>query len=972
MDQGSLSIKQKSIVKAIGVGLGMACVAPMYAFAADTASPSTMQTSESKPQETANANTPATDSAAQKSVDKSAEEKATLGTIEVTGIVGSLDRALNLKRTNTTIVDAISAEDVGKFPDTNLAESLQRITGVQMTRDSNGEGQYVSVRGLPTDFTLATYNGMTMPTVDLANGGANGEQNRTFNYNVISPDFLSSLEVYKGSRADLDEGGIGATVDLRTVTPFGIGKEKFLLSAKEQGSPGKTGNRNYPDITALYSNIFADGTFGLTVGFDWNKRYFANTVADGDYGSYATINSIDGKQGPFYYMQAPTYGKSYSKVDTKTGFLSAQWRPTDSTTVTLDTLYTKKKLNSTTIEMGVVPFQHWDTPDYPIKNSDGSITSSGPVTFTADKNNVITSINSPDAWFIFIEPITRQSTNNKNINLNFDTQIDNWEFSETIQFNGTHDDYFWWRPQLGISSSLYAPPNYPNMYGGYSFHGGNPVPSISASSNINLADPNAWGNDKLINYDQYGADRLRTFKADVTRNFDDGFITSIKFGAKISQQIRRLNSYHYNFDNNYGDAQNGNNLGYLAPMQSAVTPSPLTNGLPSPMFYINPNLWLNQYFGGSMEAMRASPLGQNWGSTIWSQTERTRDAYVMTNFKFESPLPISGNIGVRYINYPEKFTTSFYDINSIQIQCYTDKCAQPQWTHAPETQFGFRGGMHQFLPSLNLTANLTDTMDLRFAASKTISLATLGSQIPAPNVDITQLHITMGNPSLKPFTSYNYDLSYEWYFLPTSVFSVALYDKQIHNFIHQGDYQRAINGYTWTIYTPFNVNNAYVRGVEADYKQFFSFLPSFWSGFGVEMNVTYSKGQQSAAPEYGVPFATDFSGLSKNTYNASVFYEKYGFSGVITFNRRSRYLVSTAGDMNGSGAQDTYVQGRNQVDMHLAYKINQNLSVFADVQNLDNSSINRTIQFVANPSAIYPSAYTLNERRVAVGGTLTF
>ncbi|MBQ3302731.1 MAG: TonB-dependent receptor plug domain-containing protein [Eggerthellaceae bacterium] len=287
-------------MKAIGVGLGMACMAPMYAFAADAASPSTMQTSEPKPQETAKANAPATDSAMQKSVDKSAEEKATLGTIEVTGIVGSLDRALNLKRTNTTIVDAISAEDVGKFPDTNLAESLQRITGVQMTRDSNGEGQYVSVRGLPTDFTLATYNGMTMPTVDLANGGANGEQNRTFNYNVISPDFLSSLEVYKGSRADLDEGGIGATVDLRTVTPFGIGKEKFLLSAKEQGSPGKTGNRNYPDITALYSNIFADGTFGLTVGFDWNKRYFANTVADGDYGSYATISSIDGKQGPFY------------------------------------------------------------------------------------------------------------------------------------------------------------------------------------------------------------------------------------------------------------------------------------------------------------------------------------------------------------------------------------------------------------------------------------------------------------------------------------------------------------------------------------------------------------------------------------------------------------------------------------------------------------------------------------------------
>ena len=207
----------------------------------------------------------------------------TVETVTVTGIIGSLGRAIEEKRSNSAIVDTVSAEDVGKFPDNNVAESLQRITGVEITRDANGEGQFATVRGLPTDFTLVTVNGMSASSI--ANGSAT--RTRSFDFSVISPDFISGLEVFKSGRADLDEGGIGANVDVKTVTPFGIGKERIVLSAKAQGEPGMYLNQTLPDLTALYNNTFANDTVGITAGVDWNQRFAPNeSFAGTSFGTY--------------------------------------------------------------------------------------------------------------------------------------------------------------------------------------------------------------------------------------------------------------------------------------------------------------------------------------------------------------------------------------------------------------------------------------------------------------------------------------------------------------------------------------------------------------------------------------------------------------------------------------------------------------------------------------------------------------
>ena len=191
--------------------------------------------------------------------------------IEVKGIKGSLIRSMNLKRSMSGVVDAISAEEMGKFPDTNLAESLQRITGVSVSR-SNGEGSEITVRGFGPDFNLITLNGRQMP------GTGNS---RSYSLENLSSDGVSALEVYKTARGEQPSGGLGATVNIVTVKPLQSPGEKYTLSAKGiYDESNVTGDDITPEFSALYSNTFADEIFGLAFSFSHQERDFQKQSAN--------------------------------------------------------------------------------------------------------------------------------------------------------------------------------------------------------------------------------------------------------------------------------------------------------------------------------------------------------------------------------------------------------------------------------------------------------------------------------------------------------------------------------------------------------------------------------------------------------------------------------------------------------------------------------------------------------------------
>jgi iron complex outermembrane receptor protein len=903
----------------------------------------------------------------------------TLDTVVVTGMMGSINRSIGIKRDETAIVDAVSAEDVGKFPDNNIAESLQRITGVEITRDANGEGQYVSVRGLPTDFTYFTFNGMALSSIT-------GQGSRSFDYSLLTSDFISSLSVYKSSRADLDEGGIAANVNIKTITPFALGKERTVLSAKLQGDPGGYDNHNYPEVTGIYSNIFAEGAFGATVGFDLNKRAALNETTSSSPGafSYYCLNPTDPTNASklctggtrHIITQYQDKGSSANVLSTKTGYLSLQWKPIDSTVATLDGFYARKETDSKQLAL-------FDVPDYPY----GTNLYNGPPLslLSVDKNNYITAIDEPNTWLGAKSTIQTVVGTTKNLSLNFDTTLRGWEFSETAQYSKSNSDTIAYIPQFGIAAGL--PGGLLHSAGvpldaGYQIAPGAPIATFLLNPGVDYANPQNWANDEITYNRVQTSDELNALQLAVTRAFDAGPIRSVETGARIYRRELPTGQNQYYYDNN------NRGLGDGTPFYTAVTSVPFGQLLPDytgPGATAQPSIpfidgvsWLSQYYGGSLDNFINSGHIASKIVTNSDIIERAKSTYLMVNFRFDNPfMPISGNVGLRYQKTDTEF---FYNGFLLSQVLFNPLCGHGstncQRLVEPNAYVSQSGSNHALLPSLNLVGDLRDDMVLRFAASKTMARPTLSNLNPTTTINDSVFTITSGNPGLAPFTSINYDLSYEWYFRPTSVVSLALYDKQMSNFIQQIIQPYTLGGAQFEYYNYVNGSAAYVRGLELDYKQIFDFLPTFWSGFGFEFNVTDSKGQQDAfsvAASGNIPAisrpASPFTGLTPRTYNADLIFEKYGFSTSLALNRRDRFLSANSSNLPNRTPALLYTDTRTILDFHAGYAVNSYFKVFIDGTNLTNKPI---VSRIVAGGIQYPGPWQFNGRRVALGGSVTF
>lgn len=283
--------------------------------------------------------------------------------VVVTGIRASLQRSMDIKRDSKGIVDGISAEDIGKFPDTNLAESLQRITGVAIERD-RGEGSKITVRGFGPDFNIVTFNGRQMPT----NGG------RSFDFGNIASEGISAVEVYKSARANVASGGIGAVVNVKTSKPLETPGTRAVVSAKGVYDPGtRRGNSMNPEIVGLFSQTFADDTVGVALSMSQQVRdggsqsvttqeFFSrnfvtqedidNPNIDTEWGSIAVgdpsaINfPTEVSDGIYAIPTNIQYNLDDFRRERINGQLTLQWRPVDDITATVDYTYAENQMNT--------------------------------------------------------------------------------------------------------------------------------------------------------------------------------------------------------------------------------------------------------------------------------------------------------------------------------------------------------------------------------------------------------------------------------------------------------------------------------------------------------------------------------------------------------------------------------------------------------------------------------------------------
>jgi TonB-dependent receptor len=880
-------------------------------------------------------------------------ESTELAEVTVVGIRKSIADSINVKREIDVVSDTISAEDVGQFPDINLAESLQRITGVQITRlspdgTSANEGQYVSVRGLPTEFNYVSLNGES--AASASNNLTNETSDRNFNFSVLSPDFISALEVYKSPKADLTEGGVAAVINVKTLLPFDIGKQIFKASVEGQSSSQEdTPTQN---LSAIYSNVFFDNQFGLTVGAAWNKRKYLNTsVTD----SQLDPQTINGKN--YYVLDSLGVTETQNLYDTKSGYAALQYRPVSDLTFTLIGLHTITDNN----EM---------QPAFTLRPQYASSYSS----LVADPNNVLTTQVGTNSYYE-VQNFTTWNTDSLNhLTLKEDWNVGNFTLDSSVGISDSKTT----SAQIGMdtleSGRFGIGPAYS---GGYTMSPGDTIPSFIVDPAFNPNDPknyfvNYIGGNTLVRDDV-----IRSASLDGTYHVPSGVIKAVKIGTRFEEETN-TNANKFDEDTSLGHSS-------AAPyITGSLLPFPSLYGYGGSSFvplnyaFVNPQTYLNSFFGGSYNNWLNAPTTKSGVSTgtnasnQYAVVEKDTGAYAMADYKFDWQVPVHGNFGVRFVHTEEAVTDTAVDLADITFIEPPPPPPAPGAIVPPGSQYTLSRSYNDVLPSFNLIADLREDLLLRFAVAKVMSRPTLDYLVPRYSVSVgTSDSVTGGNPNLDPFRAWQYDLSLEWYFHTGSLLSADLFYKSVKDFIQIQHQPLVLGGITFDETVPVNTAGGYVEGTEVGYTQLFTQLPSFLSGLGTQINATWAQGIEDADPAANLP-AHEFQNLSRWTANASIFYAAYGVNTRLAYNYRSQYLYDP--DLRGLGNTRVYGKSFATLDFQASYAITNYLTAFVEGTNLTREAQTFVMQ-VSGASQVqnyYPQTWIEGDRRLGAGFRVSF
>ena len=867
------------------------------------------------------------------------------------GFRGSLEQALQLKKTSDISADTILAEDIGKFPDLNLSESIQRIPGVALQRDA-GEGREISVRGLGPQFTRVRINGMealsTTGTSD-ANGGVN--RGRSFDFNVFASDLFNSITVEKTAEAATEEGSLGATVDLRTAHPFDYKKFTFVVSGQE--GYNDLSEKYNPRGAILIANQTQDGVWGGLLSVAYNRRdtkdIGTSTVrwATGSAFAPGFRSVLPGagvtlaQANAAFHPRFPRFDDYTDHEDRLGATGSIQWSPDKNTLFTFDALYADFK--ATREE------RYLEAP---------SLSVSGACTAATTANGTC-GIAQTDIVSATIDPSTNTMTKAtmNNVDLRVEDRFDKLDTKFTqYTLAGHHTFNAQWEANFtaGHARSDFTNPvqttltfdqlNVQNY--SYDYTQGR-VPLLSYGS-ANLTSPSAWVLTQIRERPQTALNVYDNVQADV--------IFTPYEPVKLSGG---LDYKKYEYTTTEMRRSNGTTANQEAVVPAGIAAIPLssyseittlnTKGLSAPagtaVNWLVPNLnvansLLSLYdqtaFNGAFHLGPEPALGNNN-----SVDEKDTGGYLQANWHTElANMPFRGNVGVRYV-HTDQSASGFTFVAG-----------------APAAITATRDYSNT-LPSLNMSLEPFDNFLVRFAAAKVMARPNLGSLTPSVTVSVSgsSHSVTAGNPNLDPFLAKAYDLSFEYYFNKDSLISLALFRKDIDTFVqtkqinsvfHNNSFgipdsvaQAACNGQTgcdvtttnWVFTVPVNTPGGPVEGFEINYQQAFKFLPGLLANTGALINYTHVKSSIQYIGSTGLVVASnDLTGLSRESYNATLYYEDDRWSARISAAYRSKYLTRVPGQEAG-----TDVDGTNStfnLDTSVQYTWNQHLKFTFEGINL--------------------------------------
>lgn len=826
--------------------------------------------------------------------------------IEVRGFRHSLQESVSLKRDAVNARDSIVSEDIGKMPDLNLAEAIQRVPGVAIVREG-GEGRQMSLRGLDPSFTRVTLNGMEVPasTGGLdSSGGIN--RGRGFDFNVFPAELFARIDINKSILASIEEGGVAGAVEMYTARP--LDNPGLRGSILAQGGYNDLSDESDPRLTATVSTTNQAGTVGFILSAaqmgrnSWQDGFGTVRWAQPDrpFGGNQT-NLSDEELNSTWFPRLPRQD-SFRHDQERLGVASTlQFRPNDKLDIGVNYVYSK---------FDAV------TNSY---NSFGQFRRSGPWGYPNITPTNVTVAQDGSGQFavagtfegVALRTESRQADDTTTFN-----QL-------TADFEYDVNDKMTLSGMLGHAASDYEDLLFrvnietldPNIGFSYDFTGDPDVAAISYD--LDVTNPNNFvvQDNELLQRNL--VDRTNdTARLDLDWFFGVGH--SFRFGAIYND--REVDSLQFQQDVSPPDVP----LSSISDVFNFVDAGGYGSGTQLDFLVLNFDRAKAAFnFGAGFEPFRGP------GRATWNVTEETLGAYAEYNL-----VTLVGEHGLRF-----NVGTRFVDTTTDATGWLT--------TDISNTETNSYGN---FLPSLSVAYDATTELVLRAGVSRTMTRPSLSSLAPIKSYSDVNFTVTGGNSQLDPLVSDNFDVGLEWYFTQQAVLGVALFYKDIDSFISSPTTEGPLRpedraavaavyptqpqllspDLTWTYRTAANTDGTKLEGFEIAYQQTFRNLPGFWKNFGFVGNFAYVDAETTVTRS-GQDVRVPLEGLSPNSWNATLYYEMPRWGARVSVNNRDDYITNNLGS-NGNLSEAT--TGPARWDLSAFFHINESFSLALEGINL--------------------------------------
>jgi TonB-dependent receptor len=946
-----------------------------------------------------------------------AADEVAVEDVVVTGFRASIANALVQKRNETAAVDTILAEDIGKFPDSNLAESMQRIPGVTLARGDGGEGKQISVRGLGAQFTRVRINGMEGASQTGASDifGA-GNSGRSFDFNTFPSEIFSALTARKTPSADIEEGSLGATVDLTAPKPLDFRTDQ-VVSVSARAIYNELTKNFDPRYSVLASKKFADGRFGVLASFAYQDRDLrevgysavdilsANTNGlDPDGAGAAPVLPFCTPIGYVYTSPSPTaqaakgataancstgnprtsdttafntvfnlrradaattpgsgaflpriprYVNSEQDAERMGGSLTLQFKPNDDTSMSLDFLHSKFDVERRDNYIAGLSLAR------SVTDNGQPMVSVKEIEFDSNGSLVYALFDGMDVRSEGL--VDRFTTEFNQLNFNFEQRFSD-KFKATL-FAGRSRSTYKGTVRLQTFTDAIDVDNF-----SIDFRDGGSTPiidfgfDVSDPANFKYAAPS--GGNVTGGFSFQGKPSKNT-TVNTTLNLDFDYAWSDALAFKFGAQARVSDYTSWNLNPLPGSTATQNLPAGMTVADISRTIDGVGGlwgrGAPDSWVAIDPWKWADLTNFAAREY-----CGVECGAGSSGVRETIRSGYGMVTFDVPDllPIPVRGDIGARYVN------TDMTTFGHVPV---TVTGRLPYATVGVRTQV--QRAYNDFLPSANVVLEFTPTLLGRLSAAQVMSRPELGNLTPTSGITATTRTGNVNNPFLDPIRATTFDAALEWYFKPGSLLSVGVFHKDIKTYIQRvteiipyrqiGLPDALLDGTNtsptelFTVGRFVNTKGGPLTGVELNAQVQLDFLPGIWSNLGVLANYTQIKSEIEYFLSPTTSTKDDLLGLSKNSASGTLYYEDDKWSLRTTASYRSDFILgipaSAGSDIRGNDAT-------LYVDASAQYNLTDKVKLIVELQNITDEQNRLFIDATRND--------TLFETRV--GRTITF